>query len=68
MLRAGYTLGFNRPGMSDFTGSIDDNPGISQTADRNHALGNLGTPGSILFRNRGDLGPPAVPDDARSTR
>ena len=43
VLRAGYTLGYNRPGMSDFTGAIDDNPGISQTANRNHTLGNLGT-------------------------
>jgi hypothetical protein len=59
VLRAGYTLGYNRPGTSDFTGTIDDNPGISQSASRNHTLGNLGTPGSILFRNRGDLGPPA---------
>jgi hypothetical protein len=58
-LRAGYTLGYNRPGTSDFTGSIDDNPGISQTASRNHSLNNLGDPGTILFRNRGDLGPPA---------
>jgi hypothetical protein len=59
VLRAGYTLGYNRPGMSDFTGAIDDNPGVSQTANRTHALGNLGTPGSILLRNRADLGPPA---------
>jgi len=58
VLRAGYTLGYNRPGTSDFTGTIDDNPGISQTASRNHSLGNLGAPGTILFRNRGDLGPP----------
>jgi hypothetical protein len=59
VLRAGYTLGYNRPGTSDFTGNIDDNPGTAQTANRNHSLNNLGTPGSILFRNRGDLGPPA---------
>ena len=58
VFRGGYTLGYNRPGMSDFTGNIDDNPGVSQTANRNHSLGNLGTPGTILFRNRGDLGPP----------
>ena len=57
VLRAGYTLGYNRPGMSDFTGTIDDNPGIAQTHNRNHTLGNLGTPGTILFRNRSDLGP-----------
>jgi hypothetical protein len=59
VLRAGYTLGYNRPGTSDFTGNIDNNPGISQSASRNHTLGNLGEPGTILFRNRGDLGPPA---------
>jgi hypothetical protein len=58
VLRAGYTLGYNRPGTSDFTGTIDDNPGISQTANRNHTLGNLGTPGTILLRSS-DLGPPA---------
>ncbi len=58
VFRGGYTLGYNRPGMSDFTGAIDDNPGVSQTANRNHSLGNLGTPGSILLRNQADLGPP----------
>ena len=58
VLRGGYTLAYNRPGTSDFTGTIDDNPGLSLSANRNHTLGNLGTPGSILFRNRGDLGPP----------
>jgi hypothetical protein len=59
VLRAGYTLGYNRPGTSDFTNTIDNNPGISQTANRNHGLNNLGDPGTILFRNRADLGPPA---------
>jgi Carboxypeptidase regulatory-like domain/TonB-dependent Receptor Plug Domain len=59
VLRAGYSLAYNRPGMNDFAGTIDDNPGIQIGANRNHTLGNLGTPGSILFRNRGDLGPPA---------
>lgn len=58
VLRAGYSLAYDRPGMSDFATAIDDNPGISQTATRNHALGNLGTPGTILLRNRADLGPP----------
>src|SRR5690606_12694771 len=55
----GYSLGYNRPGMSDFTGAVAANPGVTLTANRNHTIGNLGTPGSILFRNRGDLGPPA---------
>ena len=65
VMRAGYTLGYNRPGTSDFTGSIDDNPGISLPANRNHTLGNLGVPGTILFRNPGSLGPP---DDLPLTR
>ena len=42
--------------------AIDDNPGISQTANRNHTLGNLGTPGSVLLRNPAELGPPAFAD------
>jgi hypothetical protein len=58
VLRAGYSLAYNRPGMNDFVGTIDDNPGIQITANRNHTLNNLGAPGSILLRNRGDLGPP----------
>jgi hypothetical protein len=61
VLRAGYALGYNRQGMTDFIGAIDDNPGIALNVDRNHTRGNLGTPGSILFRNRGDLGPPSFP-------
>jgi hypothetical protein len=64
VIRAGYTLGYNRPGTADFTGTIDDNPGISQTANRNHTLGNLGTPGTIFFSNRSALGPdPNLPTE-----
>ena len=59
VLRGGYTLAYDRPGMSDFATAIDDNPGISQTANRNYPLGNLGTPGTILLRNPADLGPPS---------
>ena len=55
VLRAGYTLAYDRPGMSDFATAIDDNPGIAQTANRNNTLGNLGTPGTILLRNRATL-------------
>ena len=61
VLRAGYTLGYNRPGTSDFTGAIAANPGISLSASRNHGIGNLGTPGSIFFRNTNQLGPPDFP-------
>jgi hypothetical protein len=59
VVRAGYALAYNRPGMSDFATAIDDNPGISQTANRNHSLGNLGAPGTIFLRNRAALGPPS---------
>jgi hypothetical protein len=61
VFRAGYSLAYSRNGTSDFSGAMDDNPGIALTADRNQSLGNLGTPGSILLRNRADLGPPAFP-------
>jgi hypothetical protein len=61
VLRGGYTLGYNRPGMSDFTSRIDDNPGISLTAARNHTNGLLGTPGTIFLRNPEQLGPPSFP-------
>jgi hypothetical protein len=58
VIRGGYTMGYNRPGMSDFTGAFGANPGVALTATRNHALGNLGTAGSILLRNPASLGPP----------
>jgi hypothetical protein len=59
VVRGGFSMGYNRPGTSDFTNAISSNPGVSLSANRNHALNNLGAPGSILLRNRGDMGPPA---------
>jgi hypothetical protein len=60
VLRAGFALAYNRPGLSDFSTAIDDNPGIQINADRSNTLGNLGpTPGSVLLRNQNQLGPPA---------
>jgi hypothetical protein len=61
VLRGGYTLAYDRLGMSTFATAIDDNPGISRDASRNHSIGNLGTPGAILLRNTSDLGPPSFP-------
>jgi hypothetical protein len=61
VLRGGYTLGYNRPGTSDFTGAIAANPGVSISASRNHTVGNLGTPGSIFFRNRDQLALGEIP-------
>ena len=66
VLRAGYTLGYNRPGMSDFTGTIDDNPGISQTGEPQPHNRQPRHPGLDPLPQPGDLGPPAdLPLDAR---
>ncbi|MGH9329203.1 MAG: hypothetical protein ACRD09_02070, partial [Vicinamibacterales bacterium] len=61
VIRAGYSLGYNRPGMAQFTGEIDDNPGVEIDASRNQTLGNFGAPGSVLVRNPAQLGPPSIP-------
>jgi hypothetical protein len=61
VFRAGYALAYDRPGTSDFTGGIDDNPGIAISASRTIANGRLGTPGSILLRNAADMTPAPVP-------
>ena len=62
VLRAGFSMGYNRPGTSDFTGAIANNPGVSLSANRNHALNNLGSPGSIFLRN-GVAPPPNMPTE-----
>jgi hypothetical protein len=61
VLRGGYTLAYDRLGMSTFATTIDNNPGISISADRNHALGNLGQPGTIFLRNPSAVAPASVP-------
>ncbi len=58
VLRGGFSMGYNRPGTSDFTGAIAANPGVSLSANRSAALGNLGAPGTIFLRNTADVGPP----------
>jgi hypothetical protein len=64
VFRAGFARSYNRPGMSDFTGRLDDNPGLIITANRNESLGNLGTL-PVLFRERDRLSPPAF-DEVRT--
>ena len=58
VFRAGFARSYSRPGMSSFTGRLDDNPGLIISANRTESLGNLGTL-PILFRDRDRLGPPA---------
>ncbi|HSG01471.1 MAG TPA: carboxypeptidase-like regulatory domain-containing protein, partial [Vicinamibacterales bacterium] len=62
VFRAGFARSFSRPGMSDFTGRLDDNPGLIITANRNESLGNLGTL-PVLFRETDRLGPPAFDEE-----
>ena len=42
VVRAGFGMAYNRPGMSDFTGAFGANRGITVDLSRSNALGNLG--------------------------
>lgn len=53
----GYSRAFDRRGMGDFTGVFGGNPGLTLTATRSTANGNLTVP--LLIRN-GNLGGPAT--------
>jgi Carboxypeptidase regulatory-like domain/TonB dependent receptor len=62
-VRAGYSRSFTRLGLSDFTGEIGDNPGVSVNAFRSLSLGNLGQL-PLLMRDPSRLTPgefPGVP-------
>ena len=64
VFRAGWSRAFQRNGMSDFTGSIDDNPGlIIQDVDRNETRGNVLNGADVLLFRQGDaaLGPAPFP-------
>jgi hypothetical protein len=60
VLRGGFSIAYNRNGMSDFTDVYGDNPGISVPVNRNQTLNNLGA-SPLLFRDQGRLGPPSYP-------
>jgi Carboxypeptidase regulatory-like domain/TonB-dependent Receptor Plug Domain len=65
VVRAGYTRGFSRSGLSDFTGPLNTNPGVVITTPttRSENNGNLLVgPAPLLFRNQTQLGPPAFSD------
>ena len=64
VFRAGFARSFNRPGMSDFTGVLDDNPGLVITTNRTESLGNLGTL-PLYYSEKDRLGPPAF-DEVRN--
>ena len=56
-ISAGFSRGYERHGLNDFTDVIDDNPGLTTSGTRNVANGNLTVP--LLMRS-GNLGPPAL--------
>ena len=66
VIRAGYSLGYNRPGMSDFTGEIDDNPGVQITANREPGAREFRRPSGLRLRpESGAARPASVPTHAR---
>jgi Carboxypeptidase regulatory-like domain/TonB dependent receptor/TonB-dependent Receptor Plug Domain len=60
VIRGGYARAFSRPGLNDFTGLFNSNPGIQITVNREDGLGNL-APLPLLLRDQARLGPPAFP-------
>jgi hypothetical protein len=60
VVRGGYSRSYTRLGLSDFTGEIGDNPGVSLEAYRTLQLGNLGA-SPLLLRNPSALGPAPFP-------
>jgi len=58
VVRAGYTRAYSRPGMTDFTGFYNANPGVTIPVNRADAQGNLTIAGvPLLFRNTASLTP-----------
>ncbi len=60
VIRAGYSMAYNRQGIGDFRGLASSNPGIIITTNRSVALNNLGTL-PLLFSDRSRLGAPSFP-------
>ncbi|MFN0124913.1 MAG: TonB-dependent receptor [Blastocatellia bacterium] len=65
VVRAGYSIAYNRQGIGDFRGLQSSNPGVVITTNRDIATGNLtgGALGSLplLLRETSRLGPPVFP-------
>ena len=61
VLRAGYALAFERPGMVDFRDVFTSNPGVAISANRDTATNTLNQDGRglpVLLRQADRLGPP----------
>ena len=67
VFRGGYSIAYNRYGMSTYAGIFTSNPGQTLTASRNMTLGNLVTNVGtdvlpVLFREKNRLSPPPFAD------
>jgi len=63
VVRAGYNRSYTRLGLTDFSGQVVNNPGVSLNVFKQLGLGNLG-PLPLLMRDANRLGPadfPATP-------
>ncbi len=58
VVRGGFTVAYQRPGMNDFTQVFGSNQGVSIDATRNQTNGNLGAPPVLLSSS--DLGAPPI--------
>jgi len=61
VLRGAYALSYERPGMADYRDVYSANQGLTVSANRSSALGNLGTL-PLLMRDSSRLGPGAFPE------
>jgi hypothetical protein len=61
VIRSGYNRAYSRPGLNDYTGRLNNNPGIQIDTTRNSGLGNLGAV-PLLLTDTSRLGPPAFPE------
>ncbi|MGH9384248.1 MAG: carboxypeptidase regulatory-like domain-containing protein [Vicinamibacterales bacterium] len=59
-VRAGYSMSFSRNGLTNFTGQVANNPGVSLNVFRQLQLANLG-PLPLLMRDASRLSPAAFP-------
>jgi hypothetical protein len=64
-IRAGFSVAYNRNGLSDLMTPFANNQGSTITTTRNATNGNLVLPGQswpVLLRERDRLGPPSFPE------
>jgi Carboxypeptidase regulatory-like domain len=61
VIRGGYNRAYSRPGLNDYTGRLNSNPGIQIDTTRSSGLNNLGAV-PLLLRDTARLGAPSFPE------